>query len=78
MFAAADYLHSWRDRREAEYKNMTEEEVFDRIANAMERIAGAMELYVESFCLPQNVGIPCPYDEIQHVSYDDAQLGREK
>ena len=45
----------------------------ERIANAVETIA---EVYKQPIAL--NDSAMCAADELQHVAYDDAQLGREK
>lgn len=74
-----DNLRPWRSGREVVNKAMTPHQIYlmfgflERIANAVETIA---EVYKNPIELEYSAR--CAADELQHVSYDDAQLGREK
>lgn len=72
-------LRPWRSGWEVVNKAMTPHQIYlmfgflERIANAVEVIA---EVYKQPIVLEPNA--MCAADELQHVAYDDAQLGREK
>ena len=79
LHAATDNLCYWRSDWEVVNKAMTPHQIYlmfgflERIANAVETIA---EVYKNPIELEYSAR--CAADELQHVSYDDAQLGREK
>lgn len=90
MLAASDNLRHRCDHREAEYKDMNVfldlPDGFYAVKNhemymvdlPVAKWKGAKSIKIPEFtfqCLHQTEPIS---DEIQHVSYDDAQLGREK
>ena len=64
-----------------EYEILSQKErAFWSIANQLARLATAAERYVDIMTPP---ALPTDFrvdiqEDIQHVSYDDAQLGREK
>lgn len=76
---AIDNLRPWRSGWEVVNKAMTPHQIYlmfgflERIANAVETIA---EVYKQTIELEHSA--MCAADELQHVAYDDAQLGREK
>ena len=79
MFITINNLRPWRSSWEVVNKVMTPHQIYlmfgflERIANAVEVIA---EVYKQPIVLEHSA--MCAADELQHVSYDDAQLGREK
>lgn len=51
-----------------------------KLLNYMQRIAIALETIAEAHKQPTilEYSAKCAADELQHVGYDDSQLGREK
>ena len=79
MLITFDNIYYWCRDREVVNKAMTPHQIYlmfgflERIANAVETIA---EVYKQPIELEYSA--KCALDELQHVTYDDAQLGREK
>lgn len=79
MPVAPDNLRHLRNGVEVVNETMNAQQEV-KFINYMQRIAQAMEIIAESYKQPVvlEYSAKCATEELQHVAYDDAQLGREK